>query len=77
MTIPEFPGFDPQRHVYIIATGCGDAWETPGPLETALCNDMAQAEYAGSLTDWVNDLAVWCGAERIAHWQAGSWQTPA
>ena len=72
--IPEFSGFDPSQHVYVVVTGCGDVWETPGPLATALQNDMAQAEYTGPLEGWVNELAVWGGDKRVAVWRDGRWR---
>lgn len=64
-TIPEWPGFDPERHGYIAATGGGDGWtveeyqDEGESLDTVLRHDIEGAEAEVELwEDWINLLYV-------------------
>jgi hypothetical protein len=70
--ILEYPAFDPNLHVYIVATSGGDGWAVVGRgLLDAIRADIAANEAeVSSIEDWIDSLAVWTRDEtqEVARW---------
>ena len=71
--ILEYPAFDPNLHVYIVATSSSDGWAVVGRglLDAIRADiDIAATETEIAIEDWIDSLTVWTRDEtqEVARW---------
>lgn len=78
--INDYPKFDKAKHVYVVATGCGDGWLAYCSISEAIAKDTEAAidnAYEDSCVDWydwVNSLSVYDGDLEVARFNLEAWK---
>lgn len=86
-TIPDYPEFNPQLHLYAARTASGDGWQAMVPVNKAIRDDMqcaadeaftdelAEAILSTPLATWVENLEVYDKDDDIvARFDLQSWK---